>query len=245
MKICVVCITYNRPALLARVIECFQRQTHQDREMIILDDANQFTQQSGDRWCIVPVQKRFLSCGEKINAAAAMASKDTEAYAKWDDDDVYLPYTLAAQSKALEKGGWSQCRQILEFDKAGGYIRQYTFHSRWPKSFAYHGSWAYRRDLFAKVRGYPFKQDEEYDMTVNCQKESGPSIDPISSEFPLPFYVYDRKSNPIHFSAAGCNQNAYDQRGKEEVIPCPVIVPAWDRDYDKIPIPSQIKERPW
>jgi hypothetical protein len=174
-----------------------------------------------------------------------MASRDTLGICKWDDDDIYLDDALASQSHALERGRWSQCRQILEIQQDGSYIRQYTFHASNARSFAYHGSWAYRRDLFAKVQGYPFRQDEEYLMALNCTASAGASVDPMTPKFPLPWYVYDRISNRAHFSDAGCNQHAYDLRGQETVIPCPAIVPAWDRDYAAIPIPETIRRRPW
>ncbi|MGE4341143.1 MAG: glycosyltransferase, partial [Pigmentiphaga sp.] len=42
MKIACLCCTFNRPAQLAEAIESFLRQTHPDKELIILDDAGQY-----------------------------------------------------------------------------------------------------------------------------------------------------------------------------------------------------------
>ena len=38
MKIAAVCCTFNRPKMLGRLIACFERQTYENRELVILDD---------------------------------------------------------------------------------------------------------------------------------------------------------------------------------------------------------------
>ena len=102
MKIAAVCCTYLRPKHLGWLIKCFLEQDYADRELVILDDADQYDNQRGDGWELVSVRRRFRSLGEKRNAAIAMTSSDADALAVWDDDDLYLPWALSASVAALE-----------------------------------------------------------------------------------------------------------------------------------------------
>ena len=243
MKICMFCITYNRPKSLSRIIECFLRQTHPQRELLILDDADQYGHQTGDGWQIVSVPRRFRTMGEKRNAAIAMASGDVDGYLCVDDDDVYLPHTLAAVNDSLEQGAWSQPRQVLEFNPDKSLKRCETYNRKNPESIAYHASWAYRRDALVRVGGYPWCMDEEYGLARNLRKNFGSSIDITGKH--KPYYIYDRSANTNHFSTLGCDEKAYDIRGKEQIIKVPKIVPGWDINYAALAIPSNINVRVW
>ena len=60
------------PTAAARqMLRCFLAQDYPHRELLILDDASQYADQSGDRWRLVSVRRRFATLGEKRNAAAA------------------------------------------------------------------------------------------------------------------------------------------------------------------------------
>ncbi|MEZ6097180.1 MAG: hypothetical protein R3C03_23650 [Pirellulaceae bacterium] len=63
MKLAALCCTYLRPQSLGQLIECFLRQDyHRDqRELIILDDAGQYENQSGEGWRLISVPHRFNS----------------------------------------------------------------------------------------------------------------------------------------------------------------------------------------
>src|SRR5512137_1054339 len=100
-KLACVCCTYARPDLLCQSLQCYLMQDYPaDRcELIILDDANQYvsqTQTEPKTWHLVTSSRRFRTLGEKRNACAALASADVDAYVVWDDDDIYLPWTLQA-----------------------------------------------------------------------------------------------------------------------------------------------------
>ena len=71
------------------------------RELVILDDAGQYENQSGPRWRLISTTKRFPTLGEKRNAAAALVGDGVDALAVWDDDDFYLPWALSASAAAL------------------------------------------------------------------------------------------------------------------------------------------------
>ena len=127
VKICVCVITWQQP-LLGRLIECFNRQTHKDREMLVVDDAGWYLDQPhGDRWRVVSVDRRFGSLGSKRNAATAMTSHGAEAFCVGDDDDLYLPHWLASINHALQGAAWCQPRQILEWNPDGTWRRQQTW----------------------------------------------------------------------------------------------------------------------
>ena len=59
MKIAAVCCTYLRPKHLGWLIQCFLEQDYPDRELVILDDVDQYDSQRGDRWELVSVRRRF------------------------------------------------------------------------------------------------------------------------------------------------------------------------------------------
>jgi len=57
------------------MIHCFLEQDYPagQRELIVLDDAGQYENQSGPGWRLVSTAQRFPTLGEKRNAAAALA----------------------------------------------------------------------------------------------------------------------------------------------------------------------------
>ena len=61
MKLAALCCTYLRPDGLGQLIECFKRQNYplDQRELVILDDAGQYENQSGEGWRLVSIPSRF------------------------------------------------------------------------------------------------------------------------------------------------------------------------------------------
>lgn len=250
MKIAAVCITWQEP-LIGRVIESFQRQTHPDRELIVLDDAGWYPEQpAGDRWRVVSVNRRFRSLGAKRNAAAALASTDCEAFAVADADDIYLPHWLAAVNHALQDAVWCQPTQALEWNPDGTWRRTRTYRGS-PFCRAYHGGWAYRREAFEAVGGYPLAGEEDAPLARKLLLTFGVQADTICSEFPAPYYAYSR--GPEHISeryialASETDEfhaAAYAEKGRERADPVPLAV-GWDRDYTAIEIPDEVHPRTW
>ncbi len=116
LKITAFCPTLNRPELLGRLIKCFEHQTYDNRELIILDDGGQYESgQKGDRWELISVPRRFRTLGEKNNAAMAMASFDSKALAKADDDDIYAPWWLESLADALGRAEVVQPKLVVDF----------------------------------------------------------------------------------------------------------------------------------
>jgi hypothetical protein len=275
MKIAAVCITYNRPALLGRLIRCFEQQTLplELRELVILDDAGQYpSQPCGKGWQVTSVASRFPSLGLKRKASIELISDDADAIAVWDDDDFYLPDALAACRRALHTKEWAQARHILEWDCGGReWIRQESHARKNKNSCAYHGAWSFRRAAFETVGGYPDSGSEDNPLADKLTKEFGSSGETECREFPDPWYVYSRgkvngmigksgaeKTRTYHVSdlyqqlakqqVPGFHAVAWDQLGEQEadkIQPVDEIPVGWDRDYLAIPMPKRTLRRPW
>ncbi len=185
MNIAAVCCTYLRPKQLGQMIRCFQLQDYpaDRRELIILDDAGQYDNRQGDRWRLVATEKRFHTLGEKRNAAAAMVSNNVEALAVWDDDDLYLPWALRASVAALQLASWSRPSLVLHQQKDGTLKQHHT-------GGLFHGGWAYTRDVFNQLGGYPAINNGEDQAFARRLKLAGVKFsDPCRLGF-QPFYIY-------------------------------------------------------
>ena len=197
MHITAVCCTYNRPELLAGSIAMFEQQTHKDRALVILDDAGQYDDQGGDRWKLVSWSQRLRSFGAKRNCCIDIACEQkTDAIAIWDDDDLYMPWALAAIDNALEQGAWARPTIVIDNSKEWGdrgpLLAQTASLSRSRHAISYHGAWAYRVEAYRDAGGYPecYAGDCDTSLGAMIRRNVGASIDPICGKFPRPYYVY-------------------------------------------------------
>jgi len=216
MKICVCTCTYKRPRSLGHLIRCFERQSYQDRWMVILDDEGSLGHHAGDRWHLVSIPRRFRTLGEKRNAVAALAPPDTEAFAIWDDDDLYFPWALEATAAALDRGDWSRPSiALVPIVEPPG--NRWSFRQVQTGGL-FHGGWGYRRELFDRAGWYPAESGPEDQGLMHKMEALGPAIvDPITLGF-QPFYVFGgpRISGEPNLSALGCDQRAYDALGRRQ-----------------------------
>lgn len=203
MKIAAVCCTYLRPVQLGQLVHCFLKQDYPAglRELVILDDAGQYAEQSGPGWRLATAPRRFAALGQKRNAAARLVSPDTEALAVWDDDDLYLPWALRASAAALRAAGWSRPSVVLHPNPDGS-LRQHRTGG------LFHGGWAYRRAAFEAAGGYPpeMNNGEDQGLAARLKAAGVPEADPVALGF-RPFYVYRWGS------AAGWHLSALGPRG--------------------------------
>jgi len=199
MNVAAVCCTFLRPAQLGHLIHCFLKQDYpvEKRELVILDDAGQYENQQGDRWRLISVRNRYATLGEKRNAAAALVSRDVEALAVWDDDDLYLPWALRACVAALKLAPWSRPSLVLH-PREDGSLRQHQTGG------LFHGGWAYLRKVFQQVGGYPAENNgEDQAFARRLQRAGATETDPIRLGL-QPFYVYPwRTSHGWHLSGMG------------------------------------------
>jgi glycosyltransferase involved in cell wall biosynthesis len=228
MKLGAICCTYLRPKELAQVIECFLRQDYpaELRELIVLDDAGQYANQAGNHWRLVSVPVRFRTLGEKRNASAALVSPDVDAYCVWDDDDIYLPWHISAAAAALKDADYTIPTVI--------YVDRRDRLERKQNQYLFHGAWAFRREAFERVGGYPFMQSgQDQGLLRRFKAAQLRRADPIQHD-PRPSYVYRWCTIPgnRHISAMG--KDGYERLGQLPVTPVATLVPRWDRDWVKL-----------
>lgn len=246
MKITAICVTFNRPELLAQMIRCFELQTYENRELIILDDAGQYKNTEGDRWRLTSVDRRFPTLGAKRNAAMSLASPDTTALAVWDDDDTYLPWALAASVAALEKGYWARSSQVWEKLAPGEYKHVESFSRENPDHIAYHGCWSFRRDVFNAMGGYPLiNTGEDIKLTWKIIPRLGSSVDTISKEFPDPFFIYNRTNASSSISELAHQGVTYDDMASIPITKVAKLTPRWPDDYCRLPAGTKPQQRPF
>ncbi len=243
LKIACLCCTFNRPAQLAEAVESFLRQTYpaELRELVILDDAGQYAPNACDHLPgvkLITTRHRFRTLGEKRNACAALASPDVEAYAVWDDDDIYLPWHLEAMAEVFAAGNaWSLPAEV--------WIDRRTYLERKATKGLFHGSWGFRRDVFLLVGGYPAMQSGQDQALAGRFKKAGikpvsPSEVAVGSSTPtdgvqprlaLPSYIYRWHTYPgaKHISALG--KDGYRHRGEELVEHVDNLVSKWSRNW--------------
>jgi hypothetical protein len=218
--------------LLAEAVASFLGQDYPaDRcELIVLDDAGQYAGQSRSEpkpWHLVSIRRRFMTLGEKRNACAALASPDVDAYAVWDDDDIYLPWTLSAHAAALEKAPWSRPSQILVESKTPPGLRLKETNG------LFHPAWAFTRDAFRDVHGYPFMQSGQDQALAGRLKAAGvPFADPIQAGF-APYFFYRWSSSRSYHLSAMDRKQGYE-RLAERVKDLPfmhALEPQWNQDY--------------
>ena len=234
MKIACITATWNRPELLGRMIACFERQTHEDRTLLILDDTGQYGHRKGDRWELISFPKRINKYAHKLNAAAAMLPDNDGGLCVWDDDDVYLPHALAACSAALERGTWAQPRIIYEH-REGGLKRMNTAIEGRP-AYLYHGTWCYRKQAFDDIGGYQLGPPHfDYKFGQLMAAEYGESVDTACSEYPDPHYIFCRDTEGDGFSWP-LGEVGYDRRLGEPIVKVDTLSILWQLDYTQVPV---------
>jgi glycosyltransferase involved in cell wall biosynthesis len=238
MKIAAVCCTFLRPRQLGELIHCFLRQDYpaQQRELVILDDAGQYASQQGNRWRLVSLSRRYRTLGEKRTAAAALVSDDVEALAVWDDDVLYLPWALRASAAALRHSPWSRPSLVLHRQPNGSLSQHET-------GGMFHGGWAYTREVFDQIGGYPARNNGEDQALARRMLRAGVRpADPIGLGYE-PFYVFRRgNSDGWHLSSMG--RDGYRQLGILRATNTGlVIAEPPDLDLDNPPILPGIRPR--
>ncbi len=244
MKIAAVTPTWNRPKLLGRLIECFNRQDHEDRRLLILSDNDQYRNQEGDRWKLVSQRFRYKTLGDKRNAAVRLAVETwpgIDAIACFDDDDIYHPYHLSACVAALRGSQWTRPSQVLIAD-GKRFKRMSTVSTNDHNDIGYPASWAWQRGVFEKLGGYAaISNGEDQEIAKRALNLLGPSADTISPQYPTPSYAYNTSGQ--HLSAMG--PDGYAKLGKQHIEPVDHLDISWPEDYSKWPIGDEILPRPW
>lgn len=226
MKLSVLCCTYLRPEFLGQLIESYRRQDYpiNQRELVILDDAGQYSNQSGEGWRLISIPSRFRTLGEKRNACAALASPDSSGFVIADDDDIYLPHWLSTHATALRKAEWS--RPGLVYQEQGDVLREH------PTGGFYHANWAYRREAFDRVRGYKSMNNrEDQDLGTRFTEAGVTQFDP--SRLAPPFFIHRPNRTTYHVSCL--DDTGYAALANLRSSGSAVFRIGWPRDYLTMP----------
>ncbi len=176
-----LCPTYRRPKLLENSITCFLSQDYpaDRRELIVLDDAGELENQTGDGWQIISIQRRFRSLPEKFNALAGLARG--EILVVWEDDDIYLPHHVSSHVTAMAGHLWSKPSKVLS--DYTGQIQEEDATGR------FHASLAFTRRAFEQVGGWPLTMRADFDQQLIARLGAvGVAGDPC--ELGHPAYIF-------------------------------------------------------
>lgn len=195
MKIACLAPTYGRPAeVLARSVYCFMQQQYplHERRLLLFDDCGNVCPQidgipiattsmvsqmellRANNWrvAVVSTPTRSNDLGTKYNQMLRMLDDWPEAYAVWDDDDLYLPNHLQNIAAALSGGTrykwahplrvWSTYTGRPELESAAG---------------RFHGSLALRADFCREVGGWIATRRADFDqqMLARCAAAGRPA----------------------------------------------------------------------
>lgn len=176
-----LCPTYRRTQLLQESIACFEAQDYPAdcRELIILDDAGELENQTGDGWQIISIPRRFRSLPEKFNALAGLSRGDILVV--WEDDDIYLPHHISSHVAAMDGLLWSKPSKVLS--DYTGEIQEEDATGR------FHASLAFTRQALEQVGGWPLTLRGDFDQQLIARFNAiGPAGD--SCLLAAPSYIF-------------------------------------------------------
>lgn len=151
MTVTALCTTRNRREWLPQAIRCFQRQTYENRKMLILADGDAVDD-------LIPMDRRIslykladlpITLGEKKNSGCYLC--DTDVIAMFDDDDWSAPERFADQMRRLEESAKSVTgyRSMLFTDGS----EWWRYHG--AQDFALGTSLCFRRDWWEEHQFNP------------------------------------------------------------------------------------------
>ena len=143
-----------------------------------------------------------------------------DAYCVWDDDDIYLPWHMTAAAAALKDADYT-IPTVIYTDKRDRLERK-------ANQYLFHGAWAFRREAFERVGGYPWIQSgQDQGLLRRFKATQLRRADPIQQD-PRPSYVYRWCTvHNRHISAMG--KDGYERLGQISAAPVTTLVPRWDR----------------
>jgi glycosyltransferase involved in cell wall biosynthesis len=184
-----LCITYKKPHLITRAIQCFRNQTYQARELVILyqdDDletkALLNTLNDANILVIEVKETEKLSLGAKRNLSIETCKGDY--FCTWDDDDWYHRERIESQISSL-KGSFKPVSVLIHVLLYDSIEHQAYMSLAWPwentvlcdkslfKKFRYHPEWNkkedsyFLNDLLKANAIYPLVKPSLYIYTYN------------------------------------------------------------------------------
>lgn len=107
-KVSCLTVTADRKHLMKRAVQCFQNQTYENKELVIIDDGQQdlgdiLTDLPADQVKYVKLEKKPENTLGKLRNRS-LDEANGEFLVQWDDDDWYHPERIAIQARALMDG---------------------------------------------------------------------------------------------------------------------------------------------
>jgi len=156
MLVSAIMPTRGRPEMSRRSLDCWRAQTWKEKELIILDDAEDPSfpagvTEPGVRYLRSAIGR--LSIGMKRNDSVAIAKGEMVVH--FDSDDIYAPERMADQVQRLMTSGKAvtNYRNIKFTDGSNWWL-----NTNWPGGYG--ASLCYRRDWWAK-HPFPDTSDSE------------------------------------------------------------------------------------
>jgi len=237
--------TLGKPDLVEEAVRMFELQSYPNRELLIVDTANQMPPITGDRWSIMPLAELPPSHGTVVNQAI---HKTNGPYVvRWDDDDHYFPWHLEACREALDRRLWAVASLAWDQWTPDELVIMKTAH--WPdlRDACYAAAWSFRRQAWAAIGGYPTHSETESEGEFRDRLFAafGPPADTISERFPVPSYFYTR-SRSGHFHDSEQTPQDRIARRKLTYPKRETVTPRWPRGYMLgLPAAAVPCERKW
>lgn len=165
-----LCPTYKRPRCLANAIACFLNQDYpaDRRELIVFDDAGQYEPMWSSRYRIISRKEKVETLPEKMDFLVGQSQGDIIAI--WEDDDVYLPWHLQNIADTYAAGGeymvYKDVYSNYQRPKDGSVIVE-------PAAGRFHASWAFTKELYRLVGGYPKTARLDFDQQMRERLKIG------------------------------------------------------------------------
>jgi hypothetical protein len=188
--------------------------------LIYADDGLIPKQQGGATpltWSVM-TSKTWVPLTRKYAPMLAHAGR-SDAWVVWDDDDIYLPWHLAAHAEALTRGQWSHPSRA--YSTYGG------LHERPLSGRHYHGALAIASPLMDELGGWPQTDRSDYDkqQLARCRATAGQPSDPCAHA--PPSYVYRWTDTTRDHCSARIRDGKY-QPPRIQESPVDVLTPQHD-----------------
>lgn len=125
-----ICLTKDRPEMLARAVRCFQSQTYDNKRLIIYDQSEQSEPCASTEIIHVYTRHAGRSIGQLRNDANGYTYSRGEVIVHFDDDDWSHPNRIAEQVALLQASS-ADCvgySDVLFWREAEGEAWLYTAH---------------------------------------------------------------------------------------------------------------------
>lgn len=237
-----ICLTptYGRPSLVANALMLFLDQelpAGDTAYLAILDDACQIRPQSGRQGALswevfnapawIPLPRKYAAL---LDALGGITGNPQTVYVVWDDDDVYLPWHLAAIGAAIRPPAtWAHPSRVWStygIDPAVEMPRQE------PAAGRFHGALAIWAPLLKHLGGWPDTELATYDQQMLAALAPHTRADPC--DVAPASYCYRWGDTGKWHASGTIDDGRYRQPPIQEPGSVEVIRPRYDKSTVRI-----------